>query len=172
MATTRLRKAFRYPSESDDEDDVDELDEEHQEKLIADLQAQDAQKNDLYRKAFTAIPILGSIFFLYTFVIAVTAGQRLIALLSLSSLATTAYILYFMPILSDKKGKKPLYQVEAEKGPIEKYLIYLNAALATLLLLSAALSWRRALGEDAWREASPAGKVLVVDFRLSCLLTH
>ncbi|KAK5171448.1 uncharacterized protein LTR77_004592 [Saxophila tyrrhenica] len=157
MAITRLRKAFRYPSESDSDNEPDELDEEHQERLISDLQAQDAQKNELYRTAFVAISTLAWVFFMYTFVVASTARQRLIALLSLSSLGCTAYVLYFMPIEKpDRKGKKPVYQVEAEKSPVEKYLVYLNAALAGLLLLAATLSWRKGLGDDAWREALPA----------------
>lgn len=155
MATTRLRKAFRYPSESDSESD--ELDEEHQEKLIADLQAQDQAKNELYRKFFVAIPLVGAAFFVYTFFIAGTSRQRLIALLSISSLACTAYILHFMPIQApERKGKRPLYQLEAEKGPVGKYLVHMNAALAALLLVAAAVSWNKALREDAWREALPA----------------
>ena len=160
MATTRLRKAFRYPSESDSSnDDLSELDEEHQEKLIADLQAQDAQKNDLYRKAFLSIPLLSAIFFLYTFFMASTARQRLIAILSLSSLVSTAYILHFMPIEApERKGKRPVYQVEADKGPVEKYIVYLNASLAGMLLIAATLSFRKGTSEDGWREVLPAGK--------------
>lgn len=156
MASTRLRKAFHYPEESDS--DPDELDEEHQERLISDLQLQDEQKNDVYRKAFTAIPLTASVFFIYAFLAAATAKQRLIALLSLSSLGCTAYILYFMPLQApDRKGKKPMYQVEAAKGPVERYLVYLDGTLAGLLLVAASPSWRSGLGDDAWREALPAG---------------
>ena len=79
MAAARLRQAFKYPSEDDDDDiGVEELDEEHQEKLISDLQVEDAQRNELYRKLFLAIPLLGTLFFLYTFLMASTARQRLI----------------------------------------------------------------------------------------------
>ena len=173
MATTRLRKAFHYPSEEDDENEPDEIDEEHQEKLIADLQAQDAEKNNLYRTAFLAIPLLGAVFFLYTFFIASTARQRLIALLSLSSLVCTTYILHFMPVEApERKGKKPMYQVEAAKGPVERYLFYLNAALAALLLIAAALSARRSMREDAWREMLPASMChhLPLHKSKSCLL--
>lgn len=157
MATTRLRKTFHYPSDSDSE--PDELDEEHQERLIATFQAEDAQKNELYRNAFLSIPLISALFFLYTFIIASTARQRMIALLSVSSMISTAYILKFMPIEApDRKGKRPVYQIEAGKGPVERYMVYLNAALAGLLLLAAALSWRKGLGHDAWREALPASK--------------
>lgn len=156
MATTRLRKAFRYPSESDSDNEPDELDEEHQERLIADLQAKDAEKNKLYRTAFLTISLLAAVFFFYTFIIASTARERLIALLSLSSLGCTAYILHGMPIEApQRKGKRAVYQVELDKSPVEKYLVYLNAALAGLLLLAAGVSWRKGVSEDAWREALP-----------------
>ena len=157
MATTRLRKTFHYPSESDSE--PDELDEEHQEKLIASFQAEDAQKNELYRNAFLSIPLISTLFFLYMFVVASTARQRLIALLSISSMISAAYILKFMPIEAPaRKGKRPVYQVEADKGPVQRYMVYLNAAQAGLLLLAALVSWRKGLGDDAWREALPASK--------------
>ncbi|KYG50324.1 hypothetical protein M433DRAFT_56080, partial [Acidomyces richmondensis BFW] len=152
----RLRKAFKYPT--DDESEPNEMDEEHQEKLIADLQAEDAQKNKLYRTAFLSIPAAGGIFFIYTFFFeSDTAQQRLIAGLSLSSLACTAYILHFMPLQApERKGKKPIYQIDAEKGPVERYLISLNMALAILLLVASAVSWRKGNGGKAWREALPS----------------
>lgn len=172
MASTRLRKAFRYPSESDSEDEPDELDEEHQEKLISGFIAQDAKKNELYRNTFLAIPIISALFFTYTFFTASTARQRTIALLSVSSMISTASILKFMPIEApDRKGKKPMYQVEAEKGPLEKYLVYLNAALAGLLLVASTLSWRKGLNDDAWREALPASKCDVY-CETDVILTH
>ncbi len=173
MATTRVRKAFRYPSESEGEDEPDEMDEEHQERLISSLQTEDQQKNELYRKCFLAIPLFASFFFLYAFVVASTTRARAVTLLSVSSLGCTAYILYFMPVEApDRKGKKPVYRVEAEKTPVEKYLVYLNGALAGLLLLAATVSWRRGLGEVAWREMLPAGtfhgiftrQIFVADF--------
>jgi hypothetical protein len=159
MATTRLRNAFRYPSESDSDNEPDELDEEHQEKLIASFQAEDAQKNNLYRNAFVSIPLISALFFLYTFIITSNARQRLIALLSVSSMISSAYILKFMPIESPaRKGKRPVYQVEADKGPVERYMILLNASLVGLLLVAATLSWWKGFNDDAWREALPASK--------------
>ena len=158
MATARARKAFKWPEEADEPDSEGELDEEHQEQLITSLQAQDAAKNDLYRKAFLAIPLAGALFFLYSFLLlSRTAQQRTIALLGVSSLLCTAYILHFMPLQApDRKGKIPVYRLEAARGPVEKYLVYLNAALAALMLLAAAVSWRKGNVENAWREALPA----------------
>lgn len=158
MATTRLRKTLQYPTDSDHESD-DELDEEHQERLIADLKAEDARSNRIYRAGFLCIPLLGGLFFVYSFSTASTIRQRLIASLSLSSLLCTGYILHFMPIEApDRKGKRPVYQVDAGKTPVEKYLIWLNAALAGVLLLAAAVSWRKGVKQDAWREALPASE--------------
>lgn len=155
--SSRLRKAFRYPSD-DDESISSDLDEEHQEKLITDLQTKDDASNALYRKAFLAIPLTGAVFFLYSLLVAsTTAQQRLLALLSLTSLLCTAYILHFQPLeRPDRKGKKAVYKVEAERGPLERYLIPLNAGLVGLLQLAAVLSWRRGEAEAGWRQSLPA----------------
>ncbi|KAH9818171.1 hypothetical protein Tdes44962_MAKER05365 [Teratosphaeria destructans] len=156
MASSRLRKAFKYPSD-DSDDGPDELDEEHQEELISQIQAEDARKNTLYRKLFLAIPLAGALILLSIFLtIPNTPQQRLILLLSISSLSATAYILHFMPLQSpDWKGKKAVYKIEAEKGPVERYLVALNAVLAGLLLLAAGVSWWVGRGLEAWREAVP-----------------
>lgn len=157
MATSRLRKTFRYPDDSDNE--PEELDEEHQERLIADLHEQDAARNDFYQKAFVPIPLLAAAFYLVSVFITSSARQRLLALLSLSSLLTTTYIWWFQPLKApDKKGKKAFYLVEAENGPIQKYLVSLNAGLACLLAVAAVVSWRKGSIEDAWREALPGCK--------------
>lgn len=47
MATTRLRKTFRYPT--DDDDIPKDLDEEEQEKLIAKLRAENDERNEEYK---------------------------------------------------------------------------------------------------------------------------
>lgn len=155
MASTRLRKTFKYPT--DDSSEPDELDEEHQEQLIESLQAEDARKNELYRAAFLSIPLSGAVFFFYRMFKASSAQQTSLATLSLTSLICTAYILYFMPILAPKKkGKTAVYRFEAAQGPVEKYLVYLNVALAGFLLLAGVISWRKRANEDAWREALPA----------------
>ncbi|GIJ82478.1 hypothetical protein Asppvi_000986 [Aspergillus pseudoviridinutans] len=49
MATTRLRKAFRYPDDSgDDEQGREELDEEEQDLVIRQLQAKNDKRNSEY----------------------------------------------------------------------------------------------------------------------------
>nr|POE82263.1 hypothetical protein CFP56_67027 [Quercus suber] len=155
MATSRLRRAIQYPEEN--EDSPDELDEEHQESLIAALQRADAQKSSLYRKLFLSIPLAAALFFVYALLFTSrTAQQRLLALLSVTSLLSTSYILQYLPVQTpDRKGKKPVYQLEAARGPVERYIVYLNAALAGLLVLVSAVSWWKGLRERAWKEALP-----------------
>lgn len=154
-ASTRLRHAFKYPTDSDSEQD--ELDEEHQETLIASLQAEDTRKNTFYRKLFLAIPLTAALFCLYTLLLNTrSAQQALLSILSLSSLACTAYILWCMPIEPPgKKGKVAMYKLEAARGPVDRYLVYLDAGLAGVLLLASAVSWRKGAGEEALREALP-----------------
>ncbi|KAL1626416.1 hypothetical protein SLS56_006820 [Neofusicoccum ribis] len=48
MATTRLRKAFRYPDDSDEEP-PEGIDEEEQEKLITQIHEEDVAKTDFYK---------------------------------------------------------------------------------------------------------------------------
>lgn len=48
MAAVRLRKAFHYPEDSDNENERDELDEEEQERVIEQLQRQNDARNAQY----------------------------------------------------------------------------------------------------------------------------
>jgi hypothetical protein len=59
MDTTRLRRTFHYPSDSDDPPD---LDEEHQETLLQDLETTDQKTSALYRKLFLALPLLTTLY--------------------------------------------------------------------------------------------------------------
>ena len=64
-----------------------------------------------------------------------------------------------MPIEApERKGKRAVYRVEADRGPVERYLVYLNAGLAGLLLLAAGVSWGKGLAGEAWREALPGSE--------------
>ncbi|OQO02801.1 hypothetical protein B0A48_11084 [Cryoendolithus antarcticus] len=154
MATTRLRKTFAYP---DSDSESSDLDEEHQEALLDSLRDQDDARSQLYLRVYLVVPIIAALYYLFAMFTSSTARQTLISVLSLSSLLCTISILYFIPIgAAIGKGKKPLYLVEVEKSPMEKYLPALNAALSGLLCLSALASWRRGAIEDALREAGPA----------------
>lgn len=143
-----LRKTFKYPTE-DSSDDGD-LDDEHQERLIETLRTTSAASDAFYRKLFLVLPLVAALFSLYTFL----TERRLTALLSLSSLACTAYTLHYMPLSpKDKKGKTAMYKVNAAKGPIEQYLPLMNVGMVGLLSLAAMVHWRRGLGVIAMREA-------------------
>ena len=157
MATTRLRKTFHYPGSSEEDSD---LDEEHQEALLTTLATRDMQQTTLYRNAFLSIPLLSAVYFLITLFTATTARQRLLALLSASSLACTGQVLYFLPVrAADRKGKRAVWRVEVEEGgPLGRWLPVLNAGLAGVIGLSAVASWRRGAVEDAWKEALPASE--------------
>lgn len=54
MAAIRLRKAFRYPE--DDDEDREELDEEEQERLIEQLQRQNDARNAQYHVNTCCLP--------------------------------------------------------------------------------------------------------------------
>jgi hypothetical protein len=161
-AASRLRSAFRYPSDDSDSDSSPvEMDEEHQERLIDSLASEDAAKTSLYRDLFLAIPGAGALFFLYScFFLAGSARERLFALLALTSLVGTGYTLRFIPVKREserKKGKRALYQIEADKGgPIERYLVVILAVLVALLQLAAAVSWNKGDREKAYKESLPA----------------
>lgn len=156
-ASARLRKTFQYPSSDDSLSEPDELDEEHQEKLIHDLALSDAAKNALYRKIFLALPLFAILVALYSFTTTASGARgRLLALLSATSCACSAHLLHFLPIEKvERKGKVPQYRVDAAKGPVERYLPWLNGLLVGLLGLASLLSFRRGNVEDAWREALP-----------------
>ncbi|KAJ5787411.1 hypothetical protein N7457_002401 [Penicillium paradoxum] len=106
MVVVRLRKAFRYPEESEDE--RDELDEEEQERVIEQLQSQNDVRNAQYSVIFTALPLLAAMMFVPSVLSASSQVERLFSLLGLGSLLTTAYIMKCSPLQPDRKGKKPM----------------------------------------------------------------
>ncbi|MCJ1383074.1 hypothetical protein MMC17_006187 [Xylographa soralifera] len=58
MATTKLRKSFKFPVDNSDSDDTPEaLDEEEQEKLIAKMRAENQERNDEYLVTFKSSDI-------------------------------------------------------------------------------------------------------------------
>lgn len=170
MATQRLRRAFRYPSE--DEISPDEMDEEQQEQLITDLQTQDVARTSFYRIAFLANPLLAALFFATDFITSSSALQRLKAFISLSSLLVTAYVIHFMPLGAvDTKGKKPVYLADAAKSPIERYLPLLNGVLVGVLLVGALSSLRTGDTPESLRQAAPASESRSFAF-VSLMLNH
>ncbi|KAH8811786.1 hypothetical protein F5884DRAFT_783426 [Xylogone sp. PMI_703] len=149
QTTARLRKTFRYPSDNDSENSLPEvMDEEEQETLIRGLQEENNARNKQYARLLLAFPLLSTIIYLPTLF---DKSYGLISLLSISSLLSTAYLLFIFPpehtglpfldaFNSPKKTSKaaPL-EVQAlqahDGGPIAMYLPYLNTGLCVVLSL-------------------------------------
>jgi hypothetical protein len=95
--TTRLRRTFAYPTDettSPDDSPIDALDETEQESLITALAQQNALRNAQFRKLLFALPTLSAIPYLlnlFTFV------SFMPSVLSLTSLASTCWLLYILP---------------------------------------------------------------------------
>lgn len=163
MATTRLRRTFAYPTESDSDDPPD-LDEEHQEELLTNLQTQDEATSTLYRHLFLALPVLTALAYTPSLITARTATATYIALLSIGVPGLAAYVLYFYPIkVPGRHGLKSLYVSSGRSGapggvkPKERHLIVLGASLAVMLFLQTASTWWAGKGEGDWREVVPTG---------------
>lgn len=159
MATSRLRHSFRYPDE--DENEPDELDEQDQEHLIQSLRSHDSTTSDFYRTAFLPLPLISTLVYIPTIFIYPSKRSILLALLSVSSLLSTAYILHYIPPKAtpapDPKGKRPMYQTRDNgDGPVEQYLVLLNAVLSGAVAVAAMVAWNRGLAAEAWRGVLPA----------------
>lgn len=156
MSTTRLRKTFHYPADTSDSDH-DDLDEQEQEEVITNLRTRDEDSTQFYRKVFLPLPILASLIYLPSiFTFHATRRDVFIALLAISAMISTAWILWFfppkMPPRADYKGKRPMYAVQYQaEGPIEEYLPILTGALVVTLAMVGMLAWKRDLGAEAWR---------------------
>ncbi|PSR80284.1 hypothetical protein BD289DRAFT_441036 [Coniella lustricola] len=97
--TARLRRTFHYPTDDDTSSNVtpEVLDEEEQEALIHSLVEQNSATNHQFQILLSALPILASIPYILALFHPATT---LIALLGLTSLASTAFLLFSLPIAS------------------------------------------------------------------------
>ncbi|KAJ5718098.1 hypothetical protein N7488_003744 [Penicillium malachiteum] len=131
MAAVRLRKAFRYPEDSD-ENEREELDEEEQERVIEQLQRQNDARNAQYYIIFTALPLLSITAFISPLWNA-SVLDRLCSLLGILSLLGTAYVMREFPLHPDRKGKKPLSVDDERLTLVRNSLIPVNTGLCALL---------------------------------------
>ncbi|KXJ97141.1 hypothetical protein Micbo1qcDRAFT_155929 [Microdochium bolleyi] len=102
--TARIRRTFAYPSDdtdpaagydSDASDSRAALDEQEQEDLITTLAEQNEARNTQFATALLALPLLATIPYLVVLLVPRSSlSDRLIALLSVSSLGSTAYMLW------------------------------------------------------------------------------
>ncbi|OJJ87279.1 uncharacterized protein ASPGLDRAFT_43805 [Aspergillus glaucus CBS 516.65] len=137
MATTRLRRAFRYPEDSGDEGhEREELDEEEQERVIEQLQRQNDQRNAQYSTVFTALPLLSVLVFVPSVLSkSSTPTVRFFSFLAISSLLVTACIMkLFVSHLSDRKGKRPAAEVKRTML-VRKSLFFINTGICGTLVL-------------------------------------
>ncbi|KIW13377.1 hypothetical protein PV08_08565 [Exophiala spinifera] len=101
MNTTRLRKAFKYPSDDEGTDaSHDEMDEQEQESLLKRLRASESSTNAQYTLIFTALPLIVTLPFAWYLFIATSRIMALLCLLSITSLGSSAYIMSCMPVSS------------------------------------------------------------------------
>ncbi|KAF2142413.1 uncharacterized protein K452DRAFT_297705 [Aplosporella prunicola CBS 121167] len=161
MQSTRLRKAFRYPDDEDDDEPVDGIDEEEQDKLIAEISLEDIAKTEFFQKAFVSIPALSLILYLRPLFSPSSFSEFLTACLAITSLCASAYILYFVPLRSP--GRSPtaardpqtfdVVNAHLESGsPIERSIGYLNGALCAVVALS---SWAAGTRVSPWEGYLP-----------------
>ncbi|EDU47188.1 hypothetical protein TUN199_02959 [Pyrenophora tritici-repentis] len=124
-AAQRLRKTFKYPSESDDEDTVEAgMDEQDRATLIETLSSNDTSTTHKYTLFLLAFPLVPTL--LYTPRL-FSLNTILPSLIAIASFLATAYTLYFLPLpptqmepidgvdvtpsvikQSKNKGKKPV----------------------------------------------------------------
>ncbi|KAJ5757869.1 uncharacterized protein N7511_006563 [Penicillium nucicola] len=142
MAAVRLRKAFRYPDESDGE--REELDEEEQEQVIEQLQSQNDARNAQYSMVLTALPLVTTVVFIPSVLSTSNHVERLLSLIGMVALLATAYIMRSYPLQPDRKGKKPMTMHNERMARLHGALMPGTSAICltlALVSLSAGSSW-------------------------------
>ncbi|KAF4993827.1 hypothetical protein FDECE_13301 [Fusarium decemcellulare] len=92
--TARLRRTFHYPEEDSTDSQPEALDEQEQEDLIGRLAEENAARDAQFRRLLLALPLLATIPYLPALI---NPPTSLLALLSLTSLFSTAYLLHHQP---------------------------------------------------------------------------
>ncbi|KAH7401643.1 hypothetical protein BKA66DRAFT_451118 [Pyrenochaeta sp. MPI-SDFR-AT-0127] len=96
MAAQRIRKTFKYPTESDDEDAVEAgMDEQDQANLISTLSAHDTSATYRYTLLLLVLPLTPILLYIPRLFSLQTA---LPSVLAIASLLASAYTLYFLPL--------------------------------------------------------------------------
>ncbi|KAF2100802.1 hypothetical protein NA57DRAFT_74398 [Rhizodiscina lignyota] len=150
MATTRGRKAFRYPNE-DETEPADGIDEEEQEKVISSFRTQDAAQTEFYLKIFLALPISTVLLYLPSLLRPSSSQRFLTTFFCISSLLFTAFVLWFYPLGVDPTSP-PRRQTFSRRSindwllnlPASQqwYIFILNAVLCAVLALQSILAGR------------------------------
>ncbi|RAL16554.1 uncharacterized protein BO97DRAFT_402944 [Aspergillus homomorphus CBS 101889] len=137
MASSRLRRAFRYPDDSEnDENAREELDEEEQERVINGLKTLHDRRNSEYIIIFTAIPVLTATIYIPTMLSSsFTNFERCLALTCVLSLLTTAHTMRSLPHQSLVVKGKRLVTNSNGLFQAQQLLLIINAACCVLLAL-------------------------------------
>ncbi|KAK1239455.1 hypothetical protein MKX07_008943 [Trichoderma sp. CBMAI-0711] len=157
--TTRLRRTFHYPHDSDS-DSPEAMDEQEQDNLIQTLTTQNASQNRSTARTLLLLPLLSTIAYIRPLFDPATAS---FAIFCLTSLLATAFLLYRLPptetgitIVDDWAHRRTtssssvnaslrqhnqslrglLGRAQVEwRSPLERTLPYLNLGLVVLLSL-------------------------------------
>jgi hypothetical protein len=119
-----------------------------QENLIRTLEQENTARNKQFATALLALPLLSIVPYVPTLF---NGHTTLLSILSITSLLSTAYLLYILPpgqtaisyldalkttSSKDKPARRQFSQnVGLDKGPIKEYLPYLNLGLCGVLVL-------------------------------------
>ncbi|KAJ9607007.1 hypothetical protein H2200_009018 [Cladophialophora chaetospira] len=175
MDSTRLRKAFKYPTDDDGTGSHEDMDEEEQEQVLESMQASETSSNAIYTLLFTGLPLVVILPFIRYLFLSTSSSMALLCLLSITSLVSSAYMMYMIPLgtplgsLSkvlrptpsaqqqrDHAFSRTSFLLTSDESPINQYLPYLNAFISVLLFLA---SWAYRS-----RTGAPAGFWVVLLF--------
>ncbi|EFQ98886.1 hypothetical protein MGYG_01900 [Nannizzia gypsea CBS 118893] len=145
MASTRLRKTFKYPDSDGDDDTRPELDDQEQEALIESLRRDNETANAFYQVVLAVIPCISSCIFIPTIISFNSAfWDRTSAFLSAASLLWTAYYMKYTRLPQNKpKGRRSISLSEEKEDPISRYTVTVNAVISLFLALSGFLSFQK-----------------------------
>ncbi|PTB73233.1 hypothetical protein M440DRAFT_7600 [Trichoderma longibrachiatum ATCC 18648] len=168
--TTRLRRTFHYPHDSDS-DSPEAMDEQEQDNLIQTLTAQNASQNTTTARTLILLPLLSTIAYVRPLFDPATAS---FAIFCLTSLLATAFLLYRLPptetgiaVVDDWAHKRTpanislrqhnqtlrglLGRAQVEmRSPLERTLPYLNLGLVVLLSLMGLVRGEQRGGGFGW----------------------
>ena len=130
-----------------------------QDHLLQDLQASETSNNAIYTMVFTVLPLIVVLPFLWYLSRSTTKSMALLCLLSVTSLISSAYIMYMIPVstaLGSLSGitrtsstahqrrqhgagfSQTSFLLTSDESPVNQYLPWLNAFISALLFLA---SW-------------------------------
>jgi hypothetical protein len=169
MATTRLRKTFHYPSDTDDEETLEDgmdaqgppphpppktplTPQTDQATLLSDLRTHDTTTTRLYTHLLLIFPLAPALLYLARLF---TASTFLASAAALASLLASAYTLYYLPLdatTSPARTPAPTPPLPPHVASLaSQYLVRANAGVCVVLALHEVAQRR------AWSEGMVVG---------------